>query len=127
MSRVKYFSRILLGQKKVKLLACPQARIYINNILYYRRKDLGRKVNCNSDLCTGCHACEIACSYHHFQIFSRKLSSIHVTRQENTGIFNIKINDRNDEKRPICDNCDGEPTPYCVRFCIPKALYVEGE
>ena len=66
----------------------------------------------NTKLCTGCRSCEIACSYRHNGVFSRKGTSITVSRMESEGKFDIVL--WLDEKRGHvpCDNC-----AFCLAYC----------
>jgi ferredoxin len=73
------------------------------------------------ELCTGCRACELVCSYHHEGVFSRRSSSIRVKKVERRGEVEITVGDV-DFRRPSCDLCRGERIPLCVRFCAPGAL-----
>lgn len=77
------------------------------------------------ELCTGCRACEVVCSYHHEGFFSRKMGSIYVRRMERKGEFEIVVYKENKEGRQACDLCSGEKKPLCVRFCSTKALSIE--
>ncbi|MEM3506233.1 MAG: 4Fe-4S binding protein [Candidatus Bathyarchaeia archaeon] len=72
--------------------------------------------------CTGCRACEVACSFHHKKVFKRKISSIQIKRFEREGDIEIIIYKKAEDERQPCDLCVGEIEPLCVKFCFTKAL-----
>ena len=78
----------------------------------------------NPDVCTGCLICEMACSFHHIRKYSRVHSSIRV----NKSVFNpekgaqIAIFCNEQDGNPICDLCDEEDSPFCIRFCPENVL-----
>lgn len=82
----------------------------------------------NSEKCTGCRACELACSYHHGKIFNPRLASLHVHRVEKEGkisiIFYKDLPGEEKRKRFPCDGCVDKPEPQCVKYCVPGALTV---
>ena len=61
--------------------------------------------------CTGCHSCELICSFHHAQVFSHDLSSINVLVINRTGERRWSVDETS------CDLCEGEKVPLCVKFC----------
>ncbi|RKY86031.1 hypothetical protein DRQ09_06570 [candidate division KSB1 bacterium] len=61
-------------------------------------------------LCTGCRRCEVACSFYHFKLFSRKYSRIKVVKIEEIGI----------DAPVFCIQCKEK---YCLNNCPQKALY----
>ena len=65
--------------------------------------------------CTGCRACEIACSWHQSATFQPEQSHIRVYRDNRNGEIQIVLNS-------TCDGCMGEEYPLCVKFCAPEAL-----
>ncbi len=71
----------------------------------------------DTDLCTACRACELACHFHHSGGFSTSRNSIHVQFDADVGEIDIVIDD-------TCDACSGEMEPLCVHFCTPGALSV---
>ena len=76
----------------------------------------------NNTLCSGCRACELACSYHHSKKFGPKLSSIKVVRYVDTGKKKIIIYRDELGSYPSCDECINENFPLCVKYCTSNAL-----
>lgn len=66
----------------------------------------------DTEKCTGCRACEIACSYHHKGIFSRSLSSIEAIRHEREGKFEIVLHEEDEDGHIACDRCG-----FCLEYC----------
>ena len=67
------------------------------------------------NLCTECHTCEIACSFHHTECFDPTRSSIQVKLDKNTGDVSITL-------CPTCDGCSNEEEPLCSFFC-PRDVF----
>ena len=65
--------------------------------------------------CFGCRTCELACSFHHGQVFSPELSSIKVVRDNLMGEIGWSVD-------LTCDSCQGETAPLCVKYCSYEAL-----
>jgi Fe-S-cluster-containing dehydrogenase component len=76
----------------------------------------------HEDRCTGCRACELACSYHFARLFNRKISSIEVTRYFDEGQINIRIHKTPAQARRACDLCAGDQTPMCAKYCATNAI-----
>jgi len=81
----------------------------------------------NTDACTGCLICEMACSFHHTGQFSRNQSSIKVHKSISSQgerpqitIFYENINGNN-----VCDLCNDEETPLCIQFCPENMFRLE--
>jgi len=72
----------------------------------------------NSELCTGCRLCEIACSFHHHRAFDPSQSSIQINRDDSKGMISITL-------LSTCDRCHNEEEPLCVKFCDRGALQIE--
>jgi ferredoxin len=66
----------------------------------------------HTEKCTGCRSCEIACSYHHRKIFSRKIGSIEIKRWEKEGRFGIMLYRQAQDERMACDGCK-----FCLKYC----------
>jgi Fe-S-cluster-containing hydrogenase component 2 len=65
--------------------------------------------------CTGCRACELACSWHSTRCFQPERSHIRVYRDNRRGEIQVVLNS-------TCDRCAGEEFPWCIKFCSPEAL-----
>ena len=68
-----------------------------------------------TEKCAGCRSCEIACSYHHQEIFSRKIASIEVKRWEKNGKFGIILYRQGQDEHLACDCAKGHE--FCVNYC----------
>ncbi len=60
--------------------------------------------------CTGCHQCELACSFNKHKIFDRQLSNIRVESIEELAL-SVPVK---------CMQCDDAP---CIASCVAGALY----
>lgn len=100
--------------------------------------------------CTGCRACEYACSYHHDGDFSAIGASLMLHRVEKRNYFGLMVKRERDlllarpegrevvaageqvegagaSSKPIlmrapCDRCEDEDEPFCVRVCPTGCL-----
>ena len=72
--------------------------------------------------CTGCRACEIACTFHHQGEFGRRGGSLEVRRDSDSGEIELVHILKPDTSRPVCDLCRGENAPLCVKFCSAGAI-----
>jgi Fe-S-cluster-containing dehydrogenase component len=68
-----------------------------------------------TETCTGCRSCELACSFHHHKIFARKMGSIEVKRVEKDGTFTIAFYPQPEDKHLACDCPKGKE--FCVPYC----------
>jgi carbon-monoxide dehydrogenase iron sulfur subunit len=80
-------------------------------------KDRTLRILRDSERCYGCRTCELACSFHHKAVFAPELSSIKVSKSNQTGIVKW-------DKDSSCDSCVGEEKPQCVKYCFYGALQV---
>ncbi|MDW7740067.1 MAG: 4Fe-4S binding protein [Bacillota bacterium] len=69
----------------------------------------------DTEKCTGCRSCELACSMHHYGCFNPVRSSIQVAARGRS--FQIKVFKDENEGRPPCDNCTGETERMCIKYC----------
>jgi len=60
--------------------------------------------------CTGCHQCELACSFNKHKVFDRHMSNIRVESIEDLHM-NVPVK---------CMQCDDAP---CIASCVAGALY----
>jgi anaerobic carbon-monoxide dehydrogenase iron sulfur subunit len=66
------------------------------------------------DKCTGCHNCELACSFSHEGEFRNRASRVHVYSWEREG-FSVAM---------MCQQCD---EAACVSVCMPGAMHRDPE
>ena len=81
------------------------------------------KIKISPDKCTGCKACLIACSYHHYGYFSKNKGSIALIEDDKFLLRPI-IFHYDDGVHKICDFCINEKEPLCVKFCKSGALRI---
>ena len=77
------------------------------------------RIAVDKERCSGCHVCELICSFHHAQAFSHDLSSIQVLVNNRTGEIQWSVDSS-------CDLCKGEEKPLCVRYCPYHSLKLKG-
>lgn len=68
----------------------------------------------DAELCTGCRACELACSFKKDQVFSPTKSRVRVVKIDEEGI-DVPVG---------CEHCDDAP---CIAVCPVGALYEDAE
>jgi carbon-monoxide dehydrogenase iron sulfur subunit len=79
--------------------------------------------------CIGCRTCEIACSYHHRKVFNPKMASLKIrVSEESPGISiafygDLPLQER--ENRSPCDDCQGESTALCIKYCPVGAIILQ--
>lgn len=71
-----------------------------------------RKIRTNSDLCSGCRACSIACAIAHSGVAVTARGAIQIMRDARAGF----------ETQYVCRQCEA---PECVASCMAAALSVE--
>jgi len=71
----------------------------------------------NTKACTGCKTCEIACSYHHRQIFCTSISSIKIIKGEEESGFSVLLYEESNDSHLRCDGCEREEMPLCIKYC----------
>ena len=81
-----------------------------------------QKLVFESQRCTGCRACEIACTFHHRGEFGRHGGSLEVRRDADSGKIELVYFLEADTSRPACDLCNSENTARCVEFCSAQAI-----
>lgn len=69
----------------------------------------------NTELCTGCQICELACSFNRVKVFQPSQSGIRVYRNNTEGTIEM-------EKTSYCDLCKTKRVPVCMQFCPSNAL-----
>ena len=75
------------------------------------------KVLFETESCVGCRTCEIACSYHHRQIFSPSVSSIEIIDRPRELGFAILLHTQADNGHLACNQCHGLEEPFCIKYC----------
>jgi len=71
----------------------------------------------NIPLCTGCRACELACSFRLKEVCDPAISKIKITRENETGEIFCDL--------PLsCLECSFEAEPPCVSSCGTGALTI---
>jgi Fe-S-cluster-containing dehydrogenase component len=67
--------------------------------------------------CTGCHTCEMACSYYHSSSFHPSVSSIEIIRKPEQSGFRISFYKDSHKGHLACNGCPGLEEPFCVKYC----------
>ena len=67
-----------------------------------------RSISIDPEACTGCHACELACSLKHFQVFGINFSCISIHEFKEGNLF-VPV---------ICQACED---PVCIKVCPMEA------
>ncbi|WP_372996475.1 4Fe-4S dicluster domain-containing protein [Lutispora sp.] len=66
--------------------------------------------NIEPNKCSGCHLCELVCSFKHYSTFSAEISNIRIESIEDKA-FNMPVK---------CMQCE---EAYCIKACVAGALY----
>ena len=67
--------------------------------------------------CGGCRSCEMACSYHHREVFQPSISSIQIVDRPKELAFAISLAEQDENRLIACDRCKGLDEPLCVKYC----------
>lgn len=73
-----------------------------------------KKIKVVANKCTGCHLCELACSFKHFGVFNPEYARIKISSDEATA----------SHKHTKCMQCKNAP---CIDVCPVNALYKDEE
>ena len=74
----------------------------------------------DSNLCSGCRVCELACSFHHRGAFAPEESSVKIVNDYLHGETQVSVDS-------TCDLCKGEDQAFCVKYCLEGALQMGGD
>ena len=75
------------------------------------------KIFVDGKKCTGCLACELACSFHRRKEFSLENASIRIYSDKQCGLhINVLT---------TCDLCLREKIPLCIEFCPLGAIKLQ--
>lgn len=69
----------------------------------------------NQRACYGCRIRELMCSFHKLGAFSPGGGAIQVKKDNSSGRVEWSLS-------AMCDLCEGEATPLCVKYCSYTAL-----
>jgi Fe-S-cluster-containing dehydrogenase component len=69
----------------------------------------------DTEKCTGCRACELACSYHHQGEFSPSISSVHIKRDDREGRIELCLYKQAEGIHLACDCPTGKE--FCLKYC----------
>jgi len=77
--------------------------------------DSSMTIRRDPELCHGCRACELMCSFHHRRFFAPECASIRVGRDNASGAIQWSLDE-------TCDGCRDESAAFCIRYCPYGAL-----
>ena len=75
-------------------------------------------ITVDTEHCTGCRSCEIACSYHHIKKYAPSKSSIKIFRDNSNGQIKFFFT-------MSCDLCKDEMIPSCAEVCHKRAIVLK--
>ena len=75
----------------------------------------GEMILADTQLCTGCRSCELACGFRRTKQMDPSQSSIQVKRDNHTGKTSVEFLGN-------CDVCQDREIPVCIEVCSPRAL-----
>ncbi len=78
-------------------------------------ESVNKSIILDTDTCTGCRACELACSYHHQKIFSPSIASIHIRRYYMEEKVAIILYPQGEVNHLPCNCTSGKE--FCVQYC----------
>jgi len=79
-----------------------------------RKKIRGNRIEIYPDKCTGCHLCEVACSFSRYHYINPELSKIRILNDNNDGQVKIEVSS-------FCSHC---VQPVCQEFCATAAIKI---
>ncbi len=80
------------------------------------KKELSMNIKWDKNRCYACGTCQLICSFHHTGTFRPDRGSIVVLRNPQDGSIRWRLNGNS------CDDCPGEETPLCVKYCVYDAI-----
>ena len=79
-----------------------------------RKKIKGNRIEIYPHKCTGCHLCEVACSFSRYHYINPDLSKIRILNDNSDGEVKIEISS-------FCSSC---VWPVCQEFCATDAIKI---
>ena len=76
------------------------------------------KIKTIPELCTSCNMCAYICSIKKLGVINYRKAAIRIFNKLPYPEIEILSN---------CDLCKSEEEPWCVKYCFPGALYMEGK
>lgn len=78
----------------------------------------------DTQFCTGCRMCELACSFYHGHVFKPSLSSIKINKFDEGNIVRIELFLDKKETHNACSFCK---EPLCIKYCYQEEARKELE
>jgi Fe-S-cluster-containing dehydrogenase component len=88
--------------------------------IWEKRQKVSYVIEVATKSCTGCRTCEIACSYHHREVFQPSISSIRIQRDNTGAALSSMLYLKDADGHLACDGCRGLEEPLCVKYCNPE-------